>query len=78
MRRCGARRPTPSGSAPEPCSPYEPEQVEVRGTEVYLWLPKGVHSSRLARLVGDKKLGGTATSRNWNVVTKLAELAAAD
>ena len=56
---------------------YEPEQVEVRGTEVYLWLPKGVHASRLARLVGDKNLGGTATSRNWNVVTKLAEIAAA-
>ncbi|MDT7570918.1 MAG: hypothetical protein QOE05_1092 [Actinomycetota bacterium] len=57
---------------------FEPEQVEVRGSEVYLWLPKGVHASRLARLIGDKKLGGTATSRNWNVVTKLAELAAAD
>jgi uncharacterized protein (DUF1697 family) len=55
---------------------YEPEQVEVRGREVYLWLPKGVHASRLARLVGDKKLGGTATARNWNVVRKLAELAA--
>jgi len=57
---------------------HEPEQFVVRGTEIYLWLPKGVHASRLARLVGDKKLGGTATTRNWNVVTKLAELAAAD
>ena len=55
---------------------YEPEQVVVWGREVYRWLPKGVHASRLARLIGDKKLGGTATSRNWNVVTKLAEMAA--
>ncbi len=54
-----------------------PEQVAVHGREVYLWLPTGVHSSRLARLVGDKTLGGTATSRNWNVVRKLAEMAAA-
>lgn len=57
---------------------YEPEQVVAKGREVYLWLPKGVHASKLARLVGDKKLGGTATSRNWNVVRKLAELAAGD
>jgi uncharacterized protein (DUF1697 family) len=57
---------------------HEPERFEVRGTEIYLWLPKGVHASGLARLVGDKKIGGTATTRNWNVVTKLAELAAAD
>jgi uncharacterized protein (DUF1697 family) len=56
---------------------YEPEMVEVRGSEIYLWLPTGVHASRLARVVGDTKLHGTATSRNWNVVTKLAELAAA-
>ena len=55
---------------------YEPEQVAVRGSEVYLWLPKGVHASRLARVVGDTKQHGTATSRNWNVVTKLAEMAA--
>ena len=55
---------------------YQPEQVAVRGAEIYLWLPEGVHTSRLARLVGDAKLGGTATSRNWNVVRRLAEMAA--
>ncbi len=54
---------------------YQPEQVAVRGAEIYLWLPEGVHTSRLARLVGDAKLGGTATSRNWNVVRRLAEMA---
>jgi uncharacterized protein (DUF1697 family) len=57
---------------------YEPAQVEVRGSEVFLWLPTGVQASRLARVVGDTKLHGTATSRNWNVVTRLAELAAPD
>ena len=35
-----------------------------------------MHDSKLARTLTDKKLGGSATSRNWNVVTKLAELAA--
>ena len=55
---------------------YAPEQAAVVGKEVYLWLPAGVHNSKLAGAVTDKKLGGSATSRNWNVVRKLAEMAA--
>jgi uncharacterized protein (DUF1697 family) len=55
---------------------YAPEQAAVVGKQVYLWLPGGVHNSKLARTITDKKLGGSATSRNWNVVRKLAELAA--
>ena len=57
---------------------YAPEQAAVVGRQLYLWLPKGVHDSRLARTVTDKKLGGSATSRNWNVVTRLTEMATAD
>jgi uncharacterized protein (DUF1697 family) len=55
---------------------YAPEQAAVVGKQLYLWLPDGVQNSRLARNLTDKKLGGSATSRNWNVVRKLAELAA--
>jgi uncharacterized protein (DUF1697 family) len=55
---------------------YAPEQAAVVGKQLYLWLPGGVQNSRLARNLTDKKLGGSATSRNWNVVRKLAELAA--
>ena len=55
---------------------YAPEQAVVDGKQLYLWLPKGVHDSKLARTITDKKLGGSATSRNWNVVRKLAELSA--
>jgi len=55
---------------------YAPEQAAVDGKQLYLWLPKGVHDSKLARTITDKKLGGSATSRNWNVVRKLAELSA--
>jgi uncharacterized protein (DUF1697 family) len=55
---------------------YAPEQVAVVGKEIYLWLPSGVQGSKLARTISDKKLGGTATSRSWNVVTRLAALAA--
>jgi uncharacterized protein (DUF1697 family) len=36
---------------------------------------QGVHDSKLAREATGKDVGA-ATARNWNVVTKLAELAA--
>ena len=54
---------------------YEPDEVAVKGKEIYLWLPKGVHASRLGRDATGRDVGA-ATARNWNVVTKLAELAA--
>jgi uncharacterized protein (DUF1697 family) len=54
---------------------YGPDEVAVHGKEIYLWLPKGVHDSKLAREATGKGVGA-ATARNWNVVRKLAELAA--
>jgi uncharacterized protein (DUF1697 family) len=54
---------------------YQPDEVAVHGKEIYLWLPKGVHDSKLAREATGKGVG-TATARNWNVLTKLAQLAA--
>jgi uncharacterized protein (DUF1697 family) len=54
---------------------YDPEQAAVVGKELYLWLPSGIQNSKLVRNITDKKLGGSATSRNWNVVRKLAALA---
>ncbi len=52
-----------------------PEQVAVRGSEIYAYHADGIQSSPLAKLLTDKKLGVTATARNWNTVTKLLELA---
>ena len=48
-----------------------PDEVAVHGREIYLWLPKGVQNSKLARKATGKDVG-VATARNWNVVTKLA------
>jgi uncharacterized protein (DUF1697 family) len=53
---------------------YQPDEVTVHGKEIYLWLPKGVHDSKLAREATGKGIGA-ATARNWNVLTRLAELA---
>ncbi len=54
-----------------------PEQVAVSGREIYAWHPEGIQRSPLAKLLTDKKLGVTATARNWSTVLKLLELARA-
>ena len=51
---------------------FAPDRVAVVGTHVYLWMPNGLHESKLATLVMDKKLGGAATARNFRTVLALA------
>ena len=51
------------------------ERVVVDGREIYAWHPGGLGRSKLAALLADRRLGVTATARNWNTVTKLLELA---
>ena len=53
----------------------EPERFEHSGREIYAWHPNGIHSSPLAKLLSEKRLGVVATARNWNTTLKLLELA---
>jgi uncharacterized protein (DUF1697 family) len=53
----------------------EPDRFQVVGAEVYLHCPNGYGRSKLTNAYFEKKLCVTATTRNWNTVTKLAELA---
>jgi uncharacterized protein (DUF1697 family) len=50
------------------------EQVVVAGREVYAWHPKTIARSKLWTKLAGKKLGVTATSRNWATVEALLEL----
>jgi uncharacterized protein (DUF1697 family) len=52
-----------------------PERVVVSGREVYAWHPGGIGRSPLAKLLTEKRLGVSATARNWKTVTKLLALA---
>ena len=54
---------------------FAPERFVHSGREIYAWHPNGIHSSPLARLLSDERLGVTATARNWNTTVKLLELA---
>jgi uncharacterized protein (DUF1697 family) len=56
--------------------PADAGEYLVRGRELYLWLPDGIANTPLASWKWDRLLGVAGTGRNWNTVTKLAELAA--
>jgi len=51
------------------------ERYVHHGREIYAWHPDGIHSSPLAKLLSDKRLGVVATARNWSTTVKLLELA---
>jgi uncharacterized protein (DUF1697 family) len=53
---------------------FGPDQIWVRGREVYTWCPNGLSNTLLTYSMIEKRLGVTATSRNWNTVRKLASL----
>jgi uncharacterized protein (DUF1697 family) len=56
---------------------YGADELEIVAEHVYLWCPNGISKSPFARLNLDRILGTAVTMRNWNTVTKLAELAGA-
>jgi uncharacterized protein (DUF1697 family) len=56
-------------------SAYEPDLFHVGVREIYAWHPEGVRMSRLTNAFWEKRLGVTATARNWNTVTRLLALA---
>jgi uncharacterized protein (DUF1697 family) len=54
---------------------YGPDQLRIVDNHVYLWCPDGISKSAFARFNFDRILGTAVTMRNWNTVSKLAELA---
>jgi uncharacterized protein (DUF1697 family) len=56
--------------------PAEGGEYLVDGRELYLWLPDGMLKSPMGTWKWDRLLGVAGTNRNWNTVTRLAELGA--
>jgi len=52
-----------------------PDRFVISGREIYSWHPDGLARSDLAKALADRRLGVTASARNWNTVTKLLALA---
>jgi uncharacterized protein (DUF1697 family) len=53
------------------------DELVVIGREVYVHTPDGYGNSKLSGAMLERRLGVVSTTRNWNTVSKLAELAAA-
>jgi uncharacterized protein (DUF1697 family) len=54
---------------------YEPDTFVAARYELYLSTPDGLGTSRLAKALTEKRLGGPVTARNWRTVGKLLEMA---
>jgi uncharacterized protein (DUF1697 family) len=52
-----------------------PERFAAVGRELYAWHPDGVARSRLWAELAGRRLGVTATARNWSTVTTLLAMA---
>ena len=52
-----------------------PEVMELHGTELYIHYGEGMGRSKLTNALIERKLGVAGTSRNWNTVKKLLEMA---
>jgi uncharacterized protein (DUF1697 family) len=63
------------GAPPDP-EAFAPEQFRIVGREIYMWFPDGIRDAKLARVNWDRKYQVVASGRNWNTVTKLADMAA--
>ncbi len=54
-----------------------PDVVRLVGDHLYLWCPNGILKATFSKVDWDRRLGVVVTMRNWNTVTKLAQLAGA-
>jgi uncharacterized protein (DUF1697 family) len=52
-----------------------PDELEVRGREIFLRCPNGYARTKLTNAYFDSKLATTSTVRNWRTVLQLVELA---
>jgi uncharacterized protein (DUF1697 family) len=52
-----------------------PDEFALVGREIYLLCPNGYGKTKLNNTYLERRLGVAATTRNWNTVTKLCELA---
>jgi uncharacterized protein (DUF1697 family) len=66
----------PSAAALEKAAriPPAPEEFRIAGREVYIYFPNGMGRPKLSVAALERALGSPGTARNWNTVTKLAEL----
>lgn len=53
----------------------DPEEIHLKGREIYIYFPDGIGRSKLQLPRLEKGCRSAGTARNWNTVTKLLEIA---
>jgi uncharacterized protein (DUF1697 family) len=71
-----AAEPQPAAAAALTALDVGPDQAWIIGREAYLWCPTGPLDSKLGGPFVEKRLGVAGTARNWNTVSRLADLTA--
>jgi uncharacterized protein (DUF1697 family) len=66
----------PSASAASALDPKRspPDEIAIRGRELYLRLPNGVSATKITNDYLDRTLGTVSTMRSWRTTTQLIEL----
>jgi uncharacterized protein (DUF1697 family) len=54
---------------------YAPEELHMHGRELYIYYTNGMARPKLSLTAVEKRLQTSGTSRNWNTVQKLLEMA---
>jgi uncharacterized protein (DUF1697 family) len=55
--------------------PTEPEELHIKGRELYIYYPNGMARPKIPLVRIEKLLETSSTGRNWNTVNKLLALA---
>ncbi len=69
-----ADAPSPSAASALDPKRSPPDELAIRGRELYLRLPNGVAATKLTNAYFDRTLGTVSTLRNWRTVLQLIEL----
>lgn len=54
---------------------FLPDRFAAGEREIYVWAPRGASETKLTHAFWERRLGLTATARNWNTVQRLMEIA---
>jgi uncharacterized protein (DUF1697 family) len=71
-----SERPEASALAAVDPDGYAPEEFAVGDRVVYVWCPNGMQKAKLTHNFWERRLKVVVTARNWNTVTRLADMAA--
>jgi uncharacterized protein (DUF1697 family) len=55
--------------------PCEPEELHIKGRELYVYYPNGMARPKIPMARIEKLLETSSTGRNWNTVNKLLAMA---